>query len=192
MRSCPVQNSPCRLLQHTADHQSPFRIDRRALYLHTCWGESFAGRRSAAGLKTLCSLAGRPIHTHEMIATHPDVRGNVNEAFIEAIDEAYACAQTCTSCADACLAEEKVTELRQCIRLNLDCADVCAGTATLATAELVRTKKSIRTMLEACITACRLCGEECQRHASMHERCRICADSCRRCEAACQSALGTM
>ena len=79
-----------------------------------------------------------------MIATHPDVRGNVNEAFIEAIDEAYACAQTCTSCADACLAEEKVTELRQCIRLNLDCADVCAGTATLATAELVRTKKSIR------------------------------------------------
>ena len=45
------------------------------------------------------------MQTKEMIATHPDVRGNVNQAFIDAIDAAYACAQTCTSCADACLAE---------------------------------------------------------------------------------------
>ncbi len=129
------------------------------------------------------------MHTQEMIATHPDVRGNVNKALIEAIDEAYACAQTCTSCADACLAEQMVAELRQCIRLNLDCADVCAATATLGNRRTGSNEEVIRKMLDACITACRLCGAEYQRHASQHEHCRICADSCKRCEAACQSAL---
>ena len=68
------------------------------------------------------------MHTQEMIATPPDVRGNTNTALLTAIDEAYACAQACTSCADACLAERAVADLRQCIRLNLDCADVCAAT----------------------------------------------------------------
>jgi hypothetical protein len=132
------------------------------------------------------------MHTKEMIATHPDVRGNVNQALIEAIEAAYDCAQTCTSCADACLAEDMVAELRQCIRLNLDCADVCGVTATLGTRRTGSNEEVIRKMLDACITACRLCGEECRRHASMHEHCRVCAEACRRCETACQSALRSM
>ena len=132
------------------------------------------------------------MHTREIIAAHPDVRGIVNEALIAAIDEMYACAQTCTSCADGCLAEQMVTELRQCIRLNLDCADVCAATATLAIRRTGSDEEVVRRMLSACITACRLCGEECQRHATQHEHCRICADACRKCEAACQRALRGM
>jgi hypothetical protein len=129
------------------------------------------------------------MHTPEMIAAHPDVRGSVNAALIAAIDEMYACAQTCTSCADACLAEEMIAELRQCIRLNLDCADVCAATATLANRRTGSNEEVIRKMLDACATACRVCGEECQRHASRHEHCRICADSSRSCERACREAL---
>jgi len=132
------------------------------------------------------------MQTKEMIATHPDVRGNVNQALIDAIDAAYACAQTCTSCADACLAEEMVAQLRQCIRLNLDCADVCDAFATLGSRRTGSNEEVIRKLLDACITACRLCGQECQRHASSHEHCRVCAESCRRCEAACQSALRSM
>lgn len=132
------------------------------------------------------------MHTHEMIATHPDVRGNLNEALVVAIDELYACAQTCTSCADACIAEKMVAELRQCIRLNLDCADVCAATATLANRRTGSNEEVIRKMLDACIAVCRLCGEECGRHASQHEHCRICAESCRQCERACQQALPSM
>jgi hypothetical protein len=132
------------------------------------------------------------MHTKEMIATHPDVKGKVNPALIDAIDELYDCAQTCTSCADACLAEEMVAQLRECIRLNLDCADVCVATATLANRRTGSNEEVIRKMLDACITACRLCGTECQRHASRHEHCRICAESCRRCESACQNALRTM
>jgi hypothetical protein len=47
-------------------------------------------------------------------------------------------------------------------------------------------------MLDACVAACHLCGEECQRHSSKHEHCRICAESCRQCEAACKEAIRTM
>jgi hypothetical protein len=36
-------------------------------------------------------------------------------------------------------------------------------------------------MLDVCATACRLCGEECERHSSRHEHCRISVDSCRSC-----------
>jgi hypothetical protein len=132
------------------------------------------------------------MQTEQMIATHPDVKGSVNRALIEAIDAAYACAQTCTSCADACLAEEMVAELRQCIRLNLDCADVCAATATIANRRTGSNEEAIRRMLDACIAVCRLCGAECERHAKKHEHCRICAESCRRCEQACQAALRTI
>lgn len=132
------------------------------------------------------------MHTREMIATHPDVQGSINAALIEAIDAAYECAQTCTSCADACLAEEDVARLRQCIRFNLDCADVCAATATLGNRRTGSDEEVIRKMLDACATACQLCGEECARHAAHHEHCRICAESCRRCEAACRKALQTM
>jgi hypothetical protein len=130
--------------------------------------------------------------TRQMIATHPDVRGNINDALIAAIDECYACAQTCASCADACLAEPTVADLRQCIRYNLDCADVCAATASLANRRTGSNEEVIRKMLDACITACRLCAEECGRHAAHHEHCRVCAEECRACEQACQAALRSM
>jgi len=132
------------------------------------------------------------MQTKEMIATHPDVRGDVNQALIDAIDAAASCAQTCTSCADACLAEEMVAHLRQCIRLNLDCADVCEAFARLGSRRTGSNEETIRKLLEACITACRRCGDECRKHAGEHEHCRVCAESCRACEAACQNALRSM
>jgi len=132
------------------------------------------------------------MQTEQMIATHPDVRGRVNRALITAINEMYACAQTCTSCADACLAESMVAELRQCIRLNLDCADVCVATATIANRRTGSNEDVIRAMLDTCIAVCRLCGAECRRHASMHEHCRICAEACQHCEGACDLALRSL
>jgi hypothetical protein len=43
--------------------------------------------------------------------------------------------------------------------------------------------------LQACALACNVCGEECEKHASKHEHCRMCADACRRCEDACNRAV---
>ena len=128
------------------------------------------------------------MQAREIISTHPDVRGSVSEALIRCIEECYACAQACTACADACLAEEKADRLKQCIHLNLDCADVCAATGALASRRTGSNQPILRQMIEVCAAACRICGEECERHAGQHEHCRICAESCRRCEQACQEA----
>lgn len=132
------------------------------------------------------------MHAQQMIATHPQVAGNVNAALIRCIEDCYDCAQTCASCADACLAEARVEDLRQCIRFNLDCADICAVTGAVATRRTASNEPVIRAMLDACAEACRLCGEECRGHAEHMEHCRICAEACARCEQSCRQALGTI
>ena len=72
------------------------------------------------------------MRTQAMISTHPTSAGRGDDMLSFAIDASVACAQTCIACADACLAEETVSELRRCIHLNLDCADVCDTTARVA------------------------------------------------------------
>lgn len=129
------------------------------------------------------------MQVRQMISTHPDVQGNTNDALLRCIEECYDCAQTCISCADACLAEQMVAELRQCIRLNLDCADLCGVAGGIASRRTGSNEELIVATLRACAIACGLCGDECARHAGEHEHCRICADACRRCREACDEAI---
>jgi len=93
------------------------------------------------------------MHARDIISTHPDVRGNVSEALVRCIDECYACAQACTACADACVAEEMVQQLKQCIRLNLDCADVCLATGALASRRTGSNEQILGQMLQICAAA---------------------------------------
>lgn len=132
------------------------------------------------------------MQVHQMIASHPDVRGNTNDVLIRCIEECMSCAQICASCADACLAEEMVRDLRQCIRINLDCADICATTATLASRRTGSDEQLILRMLDVCMAACRLCANECERHADRHDHCAICVEACQQCEQACAAAIESM
>jgi hypothetical protein len=137
-----------------------------------------------------CDEKEQPMPTvRDMIANHPDVRGSTNDALIQCIEECYRCAQTCIACADACLAESTVDHLRQCIRLNLDCADVCTVGGIVGSRRTGSNEPTIVATLQACATACRLCAEECARHAGEHEHCRLCAEQCRRCQQACEDAV---
>ena len=128
----------------------------------------------------------------EMVRSHPKGSAGFDQAKLtECIEACFECAQTCTACADACLAEDMVAELVTCIRTNLDCADVCATTGAV----LSRPGSDVsitEALLEACRAACQTCGDECQRHASMHEHCRVCADACHRCQAACADLLSDL
>jgi hypothetical protein len=128
------------------------------------------------------------MHVQAMLSTHPQAQGQINDAMIRATESVFDCAQACTACADACLGEAAIANLRQCIRLNLDCADVCFATGVVGTRRTGSDEKIISLMFEACAEACRQCGEECARHASQHEHCRICAEVCRSCERACLDA----
>ncbi len=130
--------------------------------------------------------------TQEMIASHPDVKGNTNDPLIACIEACFACAQACVSCADACLAEDMVRDLRQCIRFNEDCADLGLAAGRLAIRRTGSNEDTIMAALEACSLACELCAAECEKHADRHEHCRICAESCRTCEDACNQAVDSM
>ena len=110
----------------------------------------------------------------------------------DAIDAMSDCAQACTSCADDDLSEPDVTELVKCIRLCLDCADVCTTTLRVASRQTEYDANVSRAQVRACVTTCRSCGDECERHAHMHEHCRICAEACRRCERACAELLAAI
>jgi hypothetical protein len=129
------------------------------------------------------------MHVEQMIATHPDEKGHVSRALLRCIEQCFACAQTCISCADACLAEAVVAELRQCIRLNLDCADLCATAGRIASRRTARNDNLIVETLNACALACRICADECERHAGDMKHIRICADACNDCEEACSAAI---
>lgn len=131
-------------------------------------------------------------HTQGMISSHPQ-GGTVNsEALTRCIEACFDCAQACTSCADACLAEADVQELRRCIRLNLDCADVCEVTGRVLSRLTEADPQILQRQLQACATACRACGEECERHAGHMEHCRVCAEACRACEEACNQMLSSL
>ena len=70
--------------------------------------------------------------------------------------------------------------------------DVCASTASVANRPTGSNQEIIRTVLDGCATSCRVCGLECERHASMPAHCRICGEACRDRERACRHALESM
>jgi hypothetical protein len=105
------------------------------------------------------------------------------------IDALTDCAQACTADADDDLSEPEVAEMVKCIRLCLDCADICTATASVTSRQTDYDANITRPLLEACIAACRSCGDECEGHAMMHAHCRVCAEACRRCERACRELL---
>jgi Domain of Unknown Function (DUF326) len=125
----------------------------------------------------------------EMLEAHPRPAQIDRDVLVRCIDECSACETSCTACADANLAEEDVVDLRKCIRLCLDCADVCGATGRLLTRQTEYVAATARAHVSSCRELCAACAEECERHAQHHEHCRICAEECRRCEEACSAVL---
>lgn len=121
-----------------------------------------------------------------MFDTHPAPASEAGDEAFALVSAAAECTAVCTTCADACLEEDDPAGLRQCIRHNLDCADICAATLRLISRPGTQDASVLRSQLDACATACRACAQECERHADHMEHCRVCAESCRDCAEACE------
>ncbi len=131
-------------------------------------------------------------YARQMLDTYPrafSVDAGVLAATIDALSD---CAQACAADTAADLSEQNVTEMVRCIRLCLDCADICTATAGVASRQTEYDASVTRPLLGACVAICKSCGDECERHAQMHEHCRVCAEACRRCEQACGELLDAM
>lgn len=125
--------------------------------------------------------------TADILKAHPAAGKNLPDR-ADLIDKLLACAQACTTCADACTAEDEPKKLTQCIRSDLDCAEICRAAAAVLSRQSGDNDTVLAKLIAACETACRTCAEECEKHRDMHAHCAACADACRECEEACRSA----
>jgi uncharacterized membrane protein len=131
-------------------------------------------------------------YARQMLDTYPhtfNVDAGVLAATIDALTD---CAQACTADTDADLSEQNVTDMVKCIRLCLNCADVCTATAGVISRPAAYDPDVAKPLLQACVAICRSCGDECERHAQHHAHCRVCAEACRRCEQACRELLAAI
>jgi hypothetical protein len=97
------------------------------------------------------------------------------------IDTMRACIDACDNCSTACLQEEDVKMMAQCIALDMDCAQVCRTTA----AAIARGSRFEAELRRLCADICTACAAECGKHPMDHcqrcaQACRDCADACRR------------
>jgi hypothetical protein len=132
------------------------------------------------------------IAAQRMIETNPNPAPMNASQMATCIQACFDCSQVCSACADACLGEDDQEMLSRCIRLDLDCADMCNTTGRMLSRQTAFEPRLARPVLEACIQACGICAEECERHADHHEHCRVCAEACRRCADACEEVLAAI
>ncbi|HEX2919696.1 MAG TPA: four-helix bundle copper-binding protein [Bacteroidales bacterium] len=108
-----------------------------------------------------------------------------HEQFKDVIDALYKCATDCIHCEVACLEEDNVKGLVQCIKLDRECSETCIFAAKM----LASDPEMSTDILNLCASICDLCATECEKHAGHMEHCKVCAESCRECAEACRSTV---
>ena len=131
------------------------------------------------------SYARQMLDTNTVTVT---VDADLLAATIDAVSD---CAQACTADTDADLGEQDLAEMVTCVRLCLNCTDICTATAGVISRLAEYDSATTRPLLQACAAICKSCGDECERHAHM-PHCRVCAEACRRCERACRELLDAL
>lgn len=104
-----------------------------------------------------------------------------NKELISMLNE---CAVECNHCTSACLEEQDVKMLAKCIKIEIDCAEICR----LATSFLARGSEHADHILKECAEICEACAKECEKHTHM-EHCKKCAEVCHKCAEACQQTV---
>lgn len=110
-----------------------------------------------------------------------------DSAVKDTIDAAVECALACRRCAAACLEEKNIDMLRECIRLDRDCAWIC----DLTTSYLLGNSAFEAQACQLCAEICDACAMECGKHSDM-QHCVECAQACRECADACRTLVGAM
>src|ERR1044072_7232347 len=98
------------------------------------------------------------------------------------LDALTECTRACHHCCVSCLREEDVTMMAECIRLDMDCAQICELTAAFLSRESGHT----RHLFKECAEIWQQRAEECANHAHL-DHCKECAEACRKCANLCGS-----
>lgn len=92
----------------------------------------------------------------------------------------HECMAACNHCFDACLKEDHVQMMTECIRLDRECADIC----NYLEQAITRGTPFISELAAVCAKICEACGNECKKHD--HDHCQKCAEACFKCAEACK------
>jgi hypothetical protein len=131
-------------------------------------------------------------YARQLLDTYPGTLNADASVLAATLDALSDCAQACAADADADLSEQNLAEMVTCIRLCLDCTDVCTATLGVVSRQTAYDPTITKPLLQACVATCKNCGDECARHAPHYEHCRVCEQACRRCEQACRELLGVL
>lgn len=129
-------------------------------------------------------------YAERMSGTNPSKPILDADAVATGVEACFDCAQTCIACVVARLGEDEPQALVRCIRLDLDCADLCRAADAILSRQTATEPAIVRMALLACKEACVRCGDECAAHGRHGmEHCQVCAEACRRCADACECLL---
>lgn len=99
------------------------------------------------------------------------------------IEACFDCVRSCETCIGNGLPGGSA--MAECLRLCLECADLCQATARV----MIRKSPNAAKWAEFCATICEACAMECDKHDM--EDCRRCAEVCRRCAEECRAIAQT-
>lgn len=91
------------------------------------------------------------------------------------------CQAMCKYCFNACLEEEDIRMMARCIKLNVECSEICGITIS----SVAMDGDFNRELLTVCAEACEKCSAECRKHDKLH--CMECAKACEDCARACRA-----
>ncbi|RKL66300.1 four-helix bundle copper-binding protein [Salipaludibacillus neizhouensis] len=103
-----------------------------------------------------------------------------HEQYQTVIKTLHECMEACNHCYDACLKEDDIQMMSDCIRLDRECADIC-GYFEQA---LGRGTPFVSVLAGVCAQICEACGNECKKHD--HDHCQKCAKACFECAEECR------
>ena len=97
-------------------------------------------------------------YARPMLDTYPRALNVDADLLAAAIDALSDCAQSCTADTDADLSEDNLAEMVKCIRLCLNCTDICTATAAILSRLAEYDADATKPLLEACAATCKSCG----------------------------------
>lgn len=120
----------------------------------------------------------------------PRVGDQVSPALISAIEACAECARATAALAER-YAPEEGDQLRDCVQLSLDCAEMCTAAGEMASRGAGSNGSMVAQLLLACASTADLCAFECEQHSDASPQCAFCARVCRACAEACRKALAS-
>ena len=124
----------------------------------------------------------------EMHAKDMPMQGLDMAMMQDCIEACSACEQACSMCADSMMG----AEMAKCAAMCMNTADMSNTMMRMMMRPHGMHAESMMAAMQAAITMCTSCADECMMHAEMSEDCRMCAEACRQCAMACQKMMDSM